>query len=406
MIPTCYRCGYDLSGHMATWESSCPVQGQCSECGLEFFWREILREDEQANPRHVEHCPRRAIPVAAVRTLLWCILPWVFWNRVKMHHEPRVRRMAAWLLIVLLGAQVFSGAAVALALWRVDVHEVQATNQQLPRFILGSETLVMRMERQQQSRELESWESSRLNAARQVIANPPQPTPIPPPRMPHFAKALAYPFAYVERYDKFGARAVSGMAVVRPPGSQVSDWEVEVLPFWRYPPYLVGAALSLGFPIMLMLLPATRKRLRIRPGHLLRASVFGFAWLAIPPTLRALESLSYIYTELTGSRGGPAQLFPVTNDADWPLWVWVISAWIAIWWLSVHWRGLRFPAPLFHWALLTTPVAIFAVAILAFALDPLAINALIDLDMLRDAPSYGGEFTPKRLAGGVVDRMP
>ena len=39
----CPRCGYDLSGEIATWTEACPVRGLCTECGLEFAWGEGIR---------------------------------------------------------------------------------------------------------------------------------------------------------------------------------------------------------------------------------------------------------------------------------------------------------------------------------------------------------------------------
>lgn len=34
--PRCPRCGYDLSGAVATWKTSCPLEVTCSECGQRF----------------------------------------------------------------------------------------------------------------------------------------------------------------------------------------------------------------------------------------------------------------------------------------------------------------------------------------------------------------------------------
>ncbi len=404
--PTCPRCGYDLSGHTATWETSCPLGGQCSECGLRFAWREVLRDDERENPRHVEHCSRRAIPFATVRTLLWCALPWVFWKRVKLHHEPRVGRMAAWLVIVLLGAQLLSGAAVGIALWRVDVRAVEEANRGLTTTLNSGRALVARLERQQQAGEFAAMDAARLRRVQQFLANPPPPLAIPVPQLRHFAKGVSYPFAYVEDHGDPAAQMTPNALFPGPIGPAAPDWQAELLRFWRNPPFVVGAAMSLGFPIMLLILPATRRRLRIRTGHLLRASIFGLAWLVIPAMHHAIVSVSFIVGDLTGSAGGGGQLFLVSSEFDWPLWVWIIGVWIGLWWLCALWRGLRFSQPLFHWILLSVPVAIVAVAALAFVLDPLAISALFDLELFRDAPGYGVDFTPNRLARGRVDRMP
>ena len=40
--PTCPRCGYDLSGIVASWKDACPLTGICSECVLEFQCRYLL----------------------------------------------------------------------------------------------------------------------------------------------------------------------------------------------------------------------------------------------------------------------------------------------------------------------------------------------------------------------------
>src|SRR5688572_19491648 len=38
----CPRCGYDLGGSAATWIASCPMAGECSECGLALEWADVL----------------------------------------------------------------------------------------------------------------------------------------------------------------------------------------------------------------------------------------------------------------------------------------------------------------------------------------------------------------------------
>lgn len=41
-VSKCPRCGYDLRGTIATWMQQCPLEGQCTECGLRFEWRELM----------------------------------------------------------------------------------------------------------------------------------------------------------------------------------------------------------------------------------------------------------------------------------------------------------------------------------------------------------------------------
>ena len=43
--PGCPRFGYHLSAPTLGWGESCPLGGRCSECGLEFGWRDVLGPD-------------------------------------------------------------------------------------------------------------------------------------------------------------------------------------------------------------------------------------------------------------------------------------------------------------------------------------------------------------------------
>ncbi|MEO1130973.1 MAG: hypothetical protein AAFX05_14870, partial [Planctomycetota bacterium] len=100
---TCPRCGYDLSGTTDTWRELCPVEGMCSECGLQFAWCEVLDplRDVPAwlfeYARDVPHMSR-AFVSNAVRTLL----PLKLWRDVKMAIPVRPRRLAAFMLIGVL----------------------------------------------------------------------------------------------------------------------------------------------------------------------------------------------------------------------------------------------------------------------------------------------------------------
>ena len=111
ITPRCPRCGYDLRGLVATWEDRCPLEGVCSECGLNLRWAEVLLP-EKFEPRWcVEFAPRgRRILLACARTLLWSLRPWTFWRRMKMSQPIRWRRLAAYLL--LLAASVYATFAL------------------------------------------------------------------------------------------------------------------------------------------------------------------------------------------------------------------------------------------------------------------------------------------------------
>src|SRR6185295_18404627 len=85
--PHCPRCGYDLSGAVATWSLSCPITGVCSECGLAFDWRNILDPKNRDVPWLYEHAPRWWNIGAALRTLAAIAISVWFWTVVRVHHR-------------------------------------------------------------------------------------------------------------------------------------------------------------------------------------------------------------------------------------------------------------------------------------------------------------------------------
>jgi hypothetical protein len=117
----CPRCGYDLRGEMASWEQSCPIEGVCAECGLDMAWRELL------NPTHIKPgwCVEYAkspwrVPGRAIRTLMATCWSWFFWRSLRMVHEIRRRRLAAYVLlwvVVLYVLFCLCHAALAFSRW-------------------------------------------------------------------------------------------------------------------------------------------------------------------------------------------------------------------------------------------------------------------------------------------------
>lgn len=98
--PVCPRCGYDQTGAAAAWRESCPVEGQCSECGTGFAWGDLLdpsRADIRWYVEHARHAYamiRRTPP-----TFLRMAAPWVFWSQVPVHSATHPGRLVRWLLV-------------------------------------------------------------------------------------------------------------------------------------------------------------------------------------------------------------------------------------------------------------------------------------------------------------------
>jgi hypothetical protein len=103
----CPRCGYDLSGTPASWTSHCPLQGQCTECGLELEWSRVfvLSEHDWLFEYHWRRGPLRRL----ILTILHALRPRRFWTQVRMtdpiHAGPLVTLAALGALLVLV-AQV------------------------------------------------------------------------------------------------------------------------------------------------------------------------------------------------------------------------------------------------------------------------------------------------------------
>lgn len=111
--PMCPRCGYDLQGQVATWHpglvegevqdaAACPLKGTCSECGLVFEWRFLMRP-ELLGPSWFVETPRpsRGRRTAA-RTLLRLTRPDRFWREVRLEQPIAAGRIGWWLCFVLL----------------------------------------------------------------------------------------------------------------------------------------------------------------------------------------------------------------------------------------------------------------------------------------------------------------
>lgn len=105
---SCPRCGYDVSGVVPTWAVKCPLEGTCSECGLNFAWVDIFRPDRIAPAWSFEHGRDRLISrwfATVGRTLV----PTVFWTRLRLGARLRYGRLILIALPLLL-----AGCAVAM----------------------------------------------------------------------------------------------------------------------------------------------------------------------------------------------------------------------------------------------------------------------------------------------------
>lgn len=87
---TCSRCAYNLRSL---------VRPVCPECGLEFWWSDVLEAAVRSNKFLFEHNWR----TRPVRSLVWTVWhsfrPSTFWSKVSIHEQPNVR--ALWLMLLM-----------------------------------------------------------------------------------------------------------------------------------------------------------------------------------------------------------------------------------------------------------------------------------------------------------------
>jgi hypothetical protein len=163
----------------------------------------------------------------------------------------------------------------------------------------------------------------------------------------------------------------------------------------RFPVFVgVGAVVTLVFPVVILGLPDTRAKAKVRFAHVCRAAVFQLAWLAPVMAAVAFQVLlsgvlliismrqSILTTPMLGGppgariyRGPPSPLQTpcmklirdVTDIAHdgWPIWVILFAIWWCLWWWFTLRRGFRLENAGLVWMTAMIPTAIAVLIVLA-----------------------------------------
>lgn len=129
--PICPKCGYDQSGAIATWESSCPVEGRCPECGFGFAWADVMDPARVDVGWYVEHAwSNWSIVKRTVPTLWYLIFPNRFWNRLTLMCRIRIGRLALCMFILFCITHMMSSVVMGLSIYE----EARAQNIRLTRY--------------------------------------------------------------------------------------------------------------------------------------------------------------------------------------------------------------------------------------------------------------------------------
>ncbi|MBC7772089.1 MAG: hypothetical protein H7210_06325 [Pyrinomonadaceae bacterium] len=329
---TCPRCGYDQSGLIATWQSACPLTGTCSECGLEFEWTDVFNAGRKLVRWFIEH-ERRGLfgwrlLFSALRTFAWTILPWRFWNKVRLHHPIRRERWAVWLLLVLGLFHLISVAA----------RTATGAYYGGPMIFTGT-----------------AW----------MTPPPPAPSQVPELVLMYLLESIAQPIARIDNTTLAGIMPITW--------TPLSQWHIEWLitkhDYYRgnvwgtFAPSMM--AVSLAFPLMLYILPDTRRIAKVRTIHLVRGFVYSLSWIAALSLFRAFSLVARLFDNpyslwTSPTRGWVWSYLPGEGTLfTWRYYVLgLLFLWLSVWWLACIWRGLRLPRPLLTWALVLVAVTL------------------------------------------------
>lgn len=299
----CPRCDYDLSGQIAAWTDECPLQGQCPECGLTFTWHEIFRPAFTVAPWSFEHArgPHLSTFWSLFRTVSWLHRPRHLWTGVPMASAFNFWR--AW-LIGLGGLLISHLLAIALFLYCDAQHSYTTA---LTYFASG-----MRLTR-----------GTSLGVAPRWVDTP--------TFLDHLAQRAVHTEVWLFPY--FGLASKGSRA---------------------FPPQ--AACMILLFmvimPLTLFVAPATLRKHKIRPRHILRVGIYSL-WLiplaavVVPVVItlgRCFGDLATLHNWNSPKPTGPWNwLHQAVQDQASKIVGVIIATLVLSWWWAAIARYLRLP---------------------------------------------------------------
>ena len=130
------------------------------------------------------------------------------------------------------------------------------------------------------------------------------------------------------------------------------EWTVDELPDYAS----CALVISSLFPVLLWLMPSTRRSIKVRGSHVWRAAVHGLGWLVPAMLLFTISAVLWSLGALLGRRYYTAswRFMQVVQVMDWGI-LGVATAWQLRWWYCAMRWGMRFPNPGRHFAVLAVP---------------------------------------------------
>ncbi len=315
----CPRCGYDLRGAIGTWADQCPLQGTCTECGLQFAWVEVLHP-EKFEPRWcIEYAPGRlGVLAGAIKTLGRSLWPWRFFSSLKMSHTVHPRRLALYLVFLLLMPGILYVAEQTTVAVRVR-YELIGQN----RSITSVNHLYFAAIIEAVFKPTSSNSSGSYTVGTAVM-------PYPPPNRLHEVYEIV----------QTGGRRPSTNAFVLSIYPSLGAWSY-------------GVVISLLLPVGFVLLPISRRRAKVRWIHVGRVTAYGFI---IPCVLASAFFVCGVVAYLRPEWRNNAMAMAMWMNFLLP------APLLTIWWAVAIKRYLRMP----HAWLVSILLALIALLILPF----------------------------------------
>jgi hypothetical protein len=371
--PHCPRCGYDLRGTIGAWRATCPMQGTCNECGLEFAWGDLFAAERGRPLWCVEYSLPGRVFRGCAGTLFRSFWPWAFWRQLRMEHAIRWRRITAYIAIVFLLPVflIYLTAQTMVAVYVRYQTEVSMAEQRnhlaqslarlqatVPDDPESAARITVQTERLQLMLSVEVViEQSYLNAVREAVLHPWR--GFSTGRITQMWGVQPYT-APAELYTVAGMLASQRLPARPGPSRWWNDREA-IDPILMM--LLAGVAVLALVPLSMALLPISRRRAHVQWRHIARI----WSYSAVLPIGLTL-AVGVLY--------GIALAAPT-----WSVWTWSAGLWLAqfglpvasfLWWWAAITRYLRMPRGAFIALMLTIlSMLLVAVAVSLFAWDVL-----------------------------------
>lgn len=153
---------------------------------------------------------------------------------------------------------------------------------------------------------------------------------------------------------------------------------------------LLGLGASMSMPLVMLVIPATRRTYKVRWAHAGRATVFGLSWLAVPLAIRTWNGLHRLLAaqELRGGWAGHLPGMIEMQQASTLSFV-AIAVFLAWWWWRALGRGWGLPRSFAH------ALALVSIAVLAWLVVLAAFDALLATRIIALQPNFRGGYLPR-----------